>query len=138
MNINIHQNIKKFIFKIYRHLRKDCLIKTNNKLTIFQVHILSFIKENKLSSVKIISQTFGISLPAATITIDKLIKDKLIKKQPSIKDRRINYLFLTKKGEKTILKIEEKKDETIEKLLHKLNNIEKQTLLNLLIKITKN
>lgn len=136
--MNINQHIKKFIFEIYRHLRKDYLIKTKNKLTIFQVHILSFIRENKLSTVKIISQTFGISLPAATITIDKLIKDKLIKKQASLKDRRINYLSLTKKGEKTIIKIEEKKDETIEKLLNKLNNIEKQTLLNLLIKITKN
>lgn len=136
--MNINQHIKKFIFEIYRHLRKDCLLKTKNKLTIFQVHILSFIRENKMSTVKIISQTFGISLPAATITIDKLIKDKLIKKQASLKDRRINYLSLTKKGEKTIIKIEEKKDETIEKLLNKLNNIEKQTLLNLLIKITKN
>lgn len=136
--MNLNQEITKSIFEIYRHLRKNCLLKTKNKLTIFKLHLLMYVRQKKDVSIKNIAQAFGLSLPAATIIINKLVKEKLIKKELSQKDHRIAYLTLTKNAQNLIKQINQKKDEKFEEFLNKLSDLEKKTLINLLKKIINN
>ncbi len=133
-----NSQICELIYQIYRGLRKQFIIKSNNQLTIFQIHILFFLKEKQSASTKEIANFFQLSLPATTLSLKKLIDEKLIKKEVLKKDERTKILKLTKKGEKLIKEINYKKMKNINSIINKLDQKEKKILIELLKKIVNN
>ncbi len=130
--------ICQLIYQIYRKLRKQFLIKSDNQLTIFQIHILYYLKENGSASTNEIADFFEISLPATTLSLKKLINEELIRKDFAIADERKKILTLTEKGEDLIKKINYKKMENVKLLLSSLTKKEKNTLVELLKKVVNN
>lgn len=130
--------ICQLIYQIYRKLRKQILIKSNNQLTIFQIHILYYLKEKNLATTNEIADFFDMSLPSTTLSLKKLITDGLIQKDLAITDERKKIFKLTDEGEKLIKKINYKKMETINLLINRLTKEEKLTLIKLLNKIINN
>ncbi len=133
-----NKKICQLIYQIYRKLRKQFLIKSNNQLTIFQIHILYYLKENNSASTNEIADFFDISLPSTTLSLKKLIADGLIQKDASIADERKKILTLTDEGERLIKKISYKKLETVNLIINRLSKEEKLTLIELLNKIINN
>ncbi len=78
------------------------------KLTPAKFNLLVLIehlgKEEGVSQVEI-SEKLIVSGANITGLIDRLEKDKLVKRMPDIKDRRLNRIKITKKGKKLIEKI---------------------------------
>lgn len=132
------KKICQLIFDIYRRLRKNFLSSTGGKLTIYQIHILLYLKKKKEISLNKIAQFFDTSLPSATISVDKLVKEGLIKRKISTKDRRITLVGLTKKGLKTIDDLNRKGNLEVKTLLKNLSNEEKKIFVELLEKIINN
>lgn len=133
-----NKEICQLIYQIYRKLRKQFLIKSNNQLTIFQIHILYYLKEKKSATTNEIADFFDISLPSTTLSLKKLIADGLIQKDIAIADERKKIFTLTDEGEELIKKINYKKMETVNLLMNHLSKEEKKTLLELLKKIVNN
>ena len=133
--MNVDKKICQLIFDIYRRLRKNFISLTEGKLTIYQIHILLYLNEKKQVSLNDIAKIFGTSFPSATISVDKLVKEGMIKRKKSRKDRRITLIGLTKKGLKTINNLNKKRDIEVKTLLKKLSKKEKKTFLDLLEKI---
>lgn len=132
------KKICQLIFDIYRRLRKNFLNATEGRLTIYQIHVLLYLKEKKQASLNEVAKIFDTSLPSAAISVDKLVKEGLIKREISTKDRRITLIGLTKKGLKTINNLNKKRNLEIKLLLKKLSNKEKETFIDLLKKIINN
>lgn len=133
-----NKQICQLIYQIYRKLRKKFLVKSNNQLTIFQIHILYYLKENDFASTNDIANFFDISLPSTTISLKKLIDQELIQKDIATSDERKKIFTLTKKGEELINKINYKKIESINLLINRLTKTEKKTLIELLNKVVNN
>lgn len=136
--MDLDNKICQLIFDIYRRLRKNSLHASEGKLTIYQLHTLLFLKEKKQASLNEIAKIFGTSLPSATISINKLGKDGLVKRKISTSDRRITLIQLTKKGLKTIVSLNKKHSLEVKNFLKKLSKEEKKTFVDILNKIINN
>lgn len=132
------KKICQLIFDIYRRLRKNFFNSTDGKLTIYQIHILFYLKKKKQISLNEIAKFFDTSLPSATISIDKLVKEGLIKRMTSTKDRRITLVRLTKKGLITINNLNKKLNLELKTMMKKLTQQEKKTFVDLFEKIVNN
>jgi|YNPMSStandDraft_2_1061718.scaffolds.fasta_scaffold00003_8 DNA-binding MarR family transcriptional regulator len=83
---------RKLFLYLYSKFEKDKLYPGQHQILIL------LLKENKLTQ-KEISERVCVKPSTITVTIDNLLKNGLISKNPSEKDRRIYYITLTKKGE---------------------------------------
>lgn len=67
-----------------------------------EVDIINFLNENEMKKMKEVGEHFSIKLSTLTSTIDKLEKNKLVKRKNSKEDRRVIYIRPTNKGEKLL------------------------------------
>lgn len=72
-----------------------------------EVDIISFLNENEMKKMKEVGEHFNIKLSTLTSTIDKLEKNKLVKRKNSKEDRRVIYIRPTNKGEKLLTELDE-------------------------------
>lgn len=64
-----------------------------------EVEIIRYLSANESKKMKEVGEFFHIKLSTLTSTIDKLEKNKLVKRRNSKEDRRVIYLSVTPKGE---------------------------------------
>ena len=69
--------------------------------SFLEMKTLSIIDEHKSPSMKDIADELGISSPATTALIDRLIEDKAIIRTEDTTDRRMTRISLTHTGKKT-------------------------------------
>jgi DNA-binding MarR family transcriptional regulator len=113
----------------------DCLISSHD-LSFSKYQALQCISEGA-NTITSISSELRIALPTATVLVNKLVKDGLVKRTSSTKDRRVIKLSLTSKG-KTILKSTIKsKTSHVKAFLANLSKVDKSTLLRILKKAAK-
>lgn len=67
-------------------------------LTIGQYKVLMAVREGERMSMGAISQSLGISLPATTELVDRLVRDGLARREADPSDRRVVLIALTKGG----------------------------------------
>lgn len=68
------------------------------KVTDMEVDIINYLQEHEMQKMKEVGEHFNIKLSTLTSTIDKLEKNKLVKRKNSKEDRRVIYIRPTAKG----------------------------------------
>ncbi|HDS29884.1 MAG TPA: MarR family transcriptional regulator, partial [Firmicutes bacterium] len=87
-----------------RHSIENRLVKnaTDKQLSFCQMNLLRVLDESPGLTVGDVSRFMEVSYPAATKTIDKLVKFGFIRRKEDTKDRRVSHLFLTASGKRVI------------------------------------
>ncbi len=101
------------------------------ELTLQQIHALSFIQKNKSVAMHQIADYFQITLPTATILVDKLIAQKLVTRVHDTSDRRIVRIALSSHGVTLLEKAKKIRNKKVNLLLSHLSLSEKKTLLTI-------
>jgi DNA-binding MarR family transcriptional regulator len=83
---------------IYR--RHQDYIKTKYKVNAIEMEIIQYVVKDGKKKMKELGDYFDIKLSTLTSIIDKIEKQKLVKRVNSKDDRRVVYLEVSKKGEK--------------------------------------
>ena len=99
---------KKIIFfrSILRLLEREMGFQTGFEIqccgvTLGQCHILMELAEKKETTIRELSDTFGLDKSSLSRTVDGMVKSGLLNRAESKKDRRYTSLSLTKKGIKS-------------------------------------
>ena len=71
----------------------------------------------------------GVSLPAATIVVDKLVAARLVKRSADPADRRVVRIALTRKGKKVINELKKFHEDRFREILKKLTAEEQVELI---------
>ncbi|KAI4453247.1 polyketide synthase-related [Holotrichia oblita] len=76
--------------------------KSKSKLSISEMHMIEVIGKSELSELKVstVSKLMNITLPSATVAINKLVEKGYLLKERCSKDGRVMYVSLTELGEK--------------------------------------
>lgn len=81
----------------FNHRRLSILNRYN--VSEMDVEIIKYLEESDLKKMKEIGEYFNIKLSTLTSTIDKLEKNKLVKRKNSKEDRRVIFIRPTAKGQ---------------------------------------
>jgi DNA-binding MarR family transcriptional regulator len=111
--------------------------KSVSELTILQIQILMFIYNNKKNKNSEIARFFHTNKSTASIHLKKLEEMKLVRREQDPKDRRIDWISLTKKGFKSIDKRIKEKNKHANQLLGLIPQSDRQQLFMILKKIKK-
>jgi DNA-binding MarR family transcriptional regulator len=133
---NFGQEITKIIPALHREgIKKQMPIFTKNKISISQVIILDFLTEKGACKMSDLAKVIGCTMSAVTGFVDKLIDLKFVTRERSSEDRRVVYVALSKKGEKIVEQIKQKREEVVNDLFGVLSQEEKKEYVRLLKKI---
>ncbi len=100
-----------------------------NEMTGAQKRILYFLDFMGPQRMSGVARLMGVSLPAATLTVDKLVEAKLVRRVRDPKDRRVVHVTLTKKGREIVEQINKFHEERFRAILSKLKPAERQELI---------
>ena len=104
-------------------------------LSALQLRTVLFVNQTGKTNMKDLAKYFGVTAPTATVMIDHLEREKLIKRLPDKNDRRITLIHITAKGEKRAAQALEHIRGKMDEAMAKLNAKEKTQLIKLLKKI---
>ncbi len=107
------------------------------KVTLQQYLTLNILIKKGRCMVSDLSRNLGVALSTMTELVNRLVKKQFIKKAKDLKDRRIVWIDLTKKGAKIIQEINRKKQEHILSILEKLTEKERKLLVDILERISQ-
>lgn len=137
INNAINDKIMEVIFEISRGIREkmsfDCHAA---QLTVLQLQALILISKNKIMSMGDIAAEFKISLPTATVLLDKLVNFNLIERLKSKTDRRVVNVSLTDKGKELLKKALKERHVKFNKMLSYISLGDKKSLLKVLENIS--
>lgn len=93
------------------------------------MRILHFLDLEGPQRMSDIARLVGVSLPAATITVEKLVEAKLVKRTPDPKDRRVVRIELTSKGRRIVQQMNKVHEKRFGEILAKLSPAERKELI---------
>ena len=124
------------IFNVGRLIKEKIILSECLKdFTYSEFEVLKFIKNKKNITMKSISDHLHIKPPSITPMIDSLIKKGNIRRIQSKGDRRVIYIALTQKGEKSLQKKFKNIHMIIRKVFEELNDKDKKNLIKIFEKI---
>jgi len=100
-----------------------------NEMTGAQKRILFFLDMEGPQRMSGIAALMGVSLPAATIVVDKLVATQLVKRSADPADRRVVRIALTRKGKKVINELKKFHEDRFREILKKLTAEEQVELI---------
>lgn len=106
-------------------------------LTGTEFGILEAIYSLGPQTIQTIANRILLTSGGMTYTKKQMIKKNLVYEKPCEEDKRISYIYLTNEGKNLIVKVLEKHDNHLDKLLEKLSIDEKRQIAKLLRKIYK-
>ncbi len=125
------------IFTFSRMLKEKMGAKSDiANLSMVQLQTLSFLSKNPKSAMRDIADFLHIELPSATNLIEKLVKLQFVERRLDAKDKRWVRISLTAKGKGLLVKAKKDRAKNMGKLLSRLSEEEKTTLLSVLQKLT--
>ena len=119
-------------------IKSDSGVLIKKKLTFPQMVILDILRLKKECKMSDVAGILGVTKSAVTGMADKLIKEGAIKRERSIKDRRVVRVSLTPKGVKLASQIAEHKLRVIKSLFVDVTEKERMQYLNILRKLKRN
>ena len=131
--INIASLLVSLTRTLYRTLRTVA-----PTCSFLEMKTLVFVSEKKNPTMKDLADELGISSPAMTAVVDKLVKNDDLNRIADKSDRRITRISLTAQGKKTLEKNRSTVFEAFNKRASVLNDIEKAELSRLLTKLQNN
>ncbi len=69
-----------------------------SEITYSQFHLIHRIRETDHATITNLAKALEVTKPTLTTAVNKLIKLGLVKKTPSIEDKRVQFIELTSKG----------------------------------------
>ncbi|MEL6256391.1 MAG: MarR family transcriptional regulator [Bacteroidota bacterium] len=94
--IRLERTLKELVLA-FNNQRLDIL--NRYKVGELEVDIIRFLEEHEQKKMKEVGDYFKIKLSTLTSTIDKLEKNRLVKRKSSKEDRRVIYIKPTPKGQ---------------------------------------
>ena len=135
-DFNYEAEISKTAGAIHRELtNRLSKLFSKGKLTISHLIILELLYEKKLSTMTELAKSLNLTMSATTAIIDKMVKQRLVDRVRSDKDRRVVEVSLTKKGASTAVKVLNNRLDMIKEMFFILTKSEKQQYLRLLRKV---
>ncbi len=113
------------------------LLKPHAITDAYTYFLMALYQQNGLTQSEMHKQ-IGIEQPTAVRTLDRMERDGLIERTPSLSDRRAIQINLTEKGRSYEKTIEQCAKELNQLALNDFTEEEQQTLKNLLIKLNNN
>lgn len=96
-------NMVESLSRIYHRLRKEINGQlVNEGLSMSKMKILHLITTGKTSATDI-KNYMGFSSRTVVTVLDALEKDKMLRRQQSLTDRRVKYVYITEKGRDKLL-----------------------------------
>lgn len=136
---NSTDKIITLMFNLGRSINKQYFEENRKegRLSILQVETLRFIRENKEVLMKDLARHLFITPPSATSLVDDLFQAKLLGRVGNKEDRRTTAIYLTAKGKKRLKDVLNKKMEKVRKMINKLTAKEKNLLLSIFEKLSR-
>jgi len=126
---NLDDKIVDLMLLISRNFKQSDHCATKNiNLTLQQIHTLIFIVKRNKTTLSDIASFFAITLPSATVLINKLIVLSLVQKSNDRKDRRVINIKLSVKGKSILEEAMKARSLKAHKLLSYLSLEEKKQL----------
>jgi MarR family transcriptional regulator, organic hydroperoxide resistance regulator len=130
---NINDQLTETIFAFSRIMKEGMAFNCDTaQLTVLQLQALIFIHKKKNVTMGDIAEKFKVSLPTATVVLDKLVNIGIVTRDRNETDRRIVNVLLTEKGEDLLKHAMKQRHQKINKLLSYLSLKHKKQLLNIL------
>jgi len=113
--------------------QESVLVKS--KLTIPQVVVLDMLLEKDTCNMGDLSGMLGFTMSAATAIIDKMVRQKLVKRERCTEDRRIVRVLLLRKGKEIARKIRQERKVMTDEMFSVLTDAERKEYLRLIKKV---
>ncbi|WP_040980454.1 MULTISPECIES: MarR family winged helix-turn-helix transcriptional regulator [Oceanobacillus] len=110
-------------------LNKNCCSADGIDISLIQSHILYEINRQYAPSVQEVAEALGTDITTFSRQVQSLIKMNLVNKTPSLNDRRIHTLELTKEGTNVAKIIDEQMNTYLEEIFAHMTDFEKETVL---------
>ncbi|WP_425803225.1 MarR family winged helix-turn-helix transcriptional regulator [Desulfitobacterium sp. Sab5] len=78
---------------------ENSIVRTSD-LTVSEAHALEVLGEHEKINMKSLAQKLGVTTGTTTVTVDRLEKKDLAKRESTDEDRRVNLIALTESGKK--------------------------------------
>ncbi len=122
-------SIISFHYRVVNELRKKS---KEFGLSVSQMEVLHFVVEHKNPTMKDIAEHLQVKPPSATTIVETLCKKKLLKREESIKDKRITRITFTEGIWKFFKSFKSKKILILKSIFSKLDNKEKKELIRVI------
>lgn len=113
--------------------QQDALVRGH--ITLPQFLTMDLVDLHGSLKMKDIASALKVSLPAASVTVDRLFKTGLVKRVSDQEDRRVIYVTLSPRGKKLLEEVRSQRRKIIEEVFGKLSEKERQTYLDILRKL---
>jgi DNA-binding MarR family transcriptional regulator len=133
---SVTEKIADLIWEIWRASRAASHPVRIGEVTPEQYSILRYIDSNGPQRLKDIASYIGTTASPVTISVKRLEKQNLVKRERSSKDERVVTVRLTKQGRERFETWRLRRREAISRVFESLNQKEKATLLALLQKVS--
>lgn len=110
-------------------LNKNCCSIGAADISTIQSHILYEIDKQHSPSMQQIAETLAIDITTFSRQIQTLIKMELVKKTPSLQDKRVSILSLTAQGKFVATSIDKTMNAYLEEVFSHLNETERENVL---------
>jgi DNA-binding MarR family transcriptional regulator len=115
-------NLHLFTFLTRHNMEEKFVDQVSEKqISFIQMNLLRVLGRYPGQKVGDVAKFMDVSYPAATKTVDKLVRLNLLRRKEDTKDRRIAHLFLTANGQKVVDKYNCYKEEQIGKVIEKFH-----------------
>lgn len=120
------------IFKAYNQISKSInpaqIIKM--ELTSSQIKVLISFAEQECFTMTELSKAHSVSVSTMTSMVDRLLLNKLLKRDRDTVDRRVVRVLLTDKGQKVVRHLMEVRRQALQEFLRELNDTEIEQFLD--------
>ncbi len=110
---------------------------SKGKITLPQMWVLEHLSRRNNCPMNKLARSFGISRPAATGLMDRLIAQGLAKRADDPKDRRIVRVSITPKGKRIVSNIWEEKRRTFSAVFGKISENDRTAYLKILERVVE-
>lgn len=121
------ENVLNDLVLAFNHQRLSIL--NSYQVTEMEVDIIQYLSNHEQKKMKEVGEYFNIKLSTLTSTIDKLEKNKLVKRKNSKDDRRVIYIKPTGKGQNLLNDLSQSMTELSEIMSRSLKQHEFDSLL---------
>lgn len=133
--VKVFESLDRIYMKLEKRRKESLTEAAYNRLTVTEAHTLYAIGDDNPKTMKDISERLGIAPNTATVAVDRLVAKKLVTKQTSPEDRRVQLVQVTQDAIAIMDSINSELFKDIEQLLSPLTDIEALLFKSLLEKI---
>jgi DNA-binding MarR family transcriptional regulator len=108
---------------------------TRGKISFPQMVALDFVSRHPKVRMTDLSKVLSIQLSSTTVLVDRLIREKMLKRGRDESDRRLVWVYSTPKGRKIISQILEQKRQSIKQIFSVLTKNERNEYLRMISKV---